>query len=125
MREGMPNLVTSINIKLGSLMREKRKVERFDLHIDTLWNVLDTEMVENPKLVTRNISSAGAFLITNSPLPVGTDIELNFLLSQEELSNGTKNRKVTIRTVGKVIRADEEGMAVEFDKLHKVSQLNH
>jgi hypothetical protein len=121
----MPNLLTAINIKRGSLMREKRKVERFDLHIDTLWNVLDTEIVENPKLVTRNISSAGAFLITTSPLPVGTDIELNFLLSQQELSNGTKNRNVTIRTIGKVIRTDEEGMAVEFDKLHKVSQLKH
>jgi PilZ domain len=106
-------------------MREKRKVERFDLQIDTLWNVQNIETVENPMLVTRDISSTGAFLTTTDPLPVGTDIELNFLLSPQELSNGTKNRKVTIRTFGKVIRTDEEGMAVQFEKFHKISQLKH
>jgi len=125
-RKGGDNIET-INciISSGSQMWEKRKVERFDLHIETQWNVLDTEIVENPKLITRNISSSGAFLITTNPVPVGTNIELNFFLKQQELSNGTKNRKVAIRTIGKVIRTDEEGMAVEFEKLHKVSQVKH
>jgi hypothetical protein len=105
-------------------MREKRKVGRFDLHIETLWHIPD-KVNENPMLITRDISSTGAFLATTDPLPVGTNIELIFLLRQEGFSNGSKARKVTIRTIGKVIRTDNEGMAVEFEKLHKISQLKH
>ena len=108
----------------GSLMREKRRVERFELHIETLCKVHDEGIGdETHMLLTNNISSEGAFLRTTNPLPVGTNIDLNFLLSQEELSNDTDDQKINIWTSGKVVRTDEMGMAVEFEKLYKVSQL--
>ena len=105
-------------------MSEKRKVERFELHIEALCKVHDDEIGDKTHtLLTDNISSEGAFLRTTNPFPVGTNIDLNFLLSQEELSNNTNDQKINIWTSGKVIRTDEMGMAVEFEKLYKVSQL--
>ena len=105
-------------------MREKRKVERFELHIETLCKAQDEGIGdETNMLLTNNISSEGAFLRTTNPLPVGTNIDLNFLLSQEELSSNTNDQKINIWTSGKVVRTDEMGMAVEFEKLYKVSQL--
>jgi len=105
-------------------MREKRKIERFDLHLETFWNVQNKSIVDKtPMLLTRNISSAGAYLTTKNPLPVGTNMDLKFFLSQQELSNESKDQKIKIWTRGKVIRTEEGGMAVVFEEQSKVSQL--
>ena len=105
-------------------MREKRKIERFDLHLETFWNVQNKGIVDKtPVLLTRNISSAGAYLTTTNPLPVGTNMDLKFFLSQPKLSNESKDQKIKIWTRGKVIRTEEGGMAVEFEEQSKVSQL--
>ena len=105
-------------------MSEKRKVERFELHIEALCKVHDDEIGDKTHtLLTDNISSEGAFLRTTNPLPVGTNIDLNFLLSQGELRSDTKETKINIWTSGKVVRTDEMGMALEFEKLYKVSQV--
>ena len=105
-------------------MKEKRKIERFDLHLETFWNVLNKGIVDKtPMLLTRNISSEGAYLTTNNPLPVGTNMDLNFFLSQQGLSKDSKDKKIKIWTRGKVIRTEEGGMAVRFEEQSKVSQL--
>jgi hypothetical protein len=33
-----------------------------------------------------------------------------------------KDERISIKISGKVIRTDDEGMAVEFDKLYKISK---
>lgn len=103
-------------------MLEKRKVERFDLRIETMLQVQDNAMLEtSQKLVSRDISSNGVYLTTERPLPVGTKVDLDFLLNLNELNGELKDKSVNISTSGKVIRTDEQGFAVEFDKNHKVS----
>jgi len=105
-------------------MKEKRKIQRFDLHLETFWNVLNKGIVDNtPMLLTRNISSAGAYLATPNPLPIGTSMDLNFFLSQHEMTKGSKDQKIKIWTRGKVIRTEKGGMAVKFEEQSKVSQL--
>ena len=105
-------------------MREKRKVERFDLHIETILNVQDETITDKPtRLSSRDISCDGVFLETNNPLPIGTNVDLNLLLNQHELVGQSKKKRINISTSGKVVRASEQGMVVEFDKLQKVSQL--
>ena len=106
-------------------MKEKRKIQRFDLHLETFWNVHNKEGVvdKNSMLLTRNISSAGAYLATPNPLPVGTSMDLSFFLSHQEWSKGPKDQKIKIWTRGKVIRKEKGGMAVEFEEQSKVSQL--
>ena len=104
-------------------MNEKRKVERFDLHVETMLQVKDEGLMDrNQRLISRDISSDGVFLETTNPLPVGTEVDLNFLLSLNKLNSYLKNKVVNISTSGKVIRIDEQGFAVQFDKQHKVSE---
>ena len=105
-------------------MREKRKVERFDLNIETILNVQDETITDKPpRLTSRDISCDGVFLETNNPLPIGTNVDLNLLLNQHELGSQTKDKRINISTSGKVVRVSEQGMVVFFDKQHKVSQL--
>lgn len=106
-------------------MREKRKVDRFDLHIETILNVQDEAIMDKvPILLTRNISCSGVFLTTSSPLPIDTRVDLDLLLNQNELDSGSlKNKRINISTSGKVVRTNGQGMAVEFDKLYKISKL--
>jgi hypothetical protein len=110
---------------IGFLMREKRKVERFDLHIETILNVQNEAIMgKAPVLLTRDISCTGVFLTTSNPLPIDTRVDLDLLLNQNELDSGSsKNKRTNISTSGKVVRTNEQGMAVEFDKLYKVSNL--
>jgi len=114
-------------------MKEKRKFERFDLQIETMLNVQDEATNERlpmllsrdrlPILLSRDISCAGVFLVTDRPLPVGTRVALNLLLSQHELGSKSKDERINISTSGKVVRRDDWGMAVEFDKMYKISQM--
>jgi hypothetical protein len=102
-------------------MREKRKVERFDLQIETMLIVQnETIMDKQPMLLSRDISCAGVFLDTNNPLPIGTRVDLNLLLSQHEFGSKKKDERINIITSGKVVRTNDHGMAVEFDELYKI-----
>ena len=105
------------------MINEKRKVERFDLHLETMLQVKSAESKDrSQRLISRDISSDGVFLETSDPLPVGTEVDLNFLLSLNKLNSHLKNKIVNISTSGTVIRTDEQGFAVQFDKQHKVSE---
>jgi hypothetical protein len=107
-------------------MMEKRKLERFDLQIETMLNLRDEARTERlPALLSRDISYNGVFLVTDNPLPIGTSLDLNLLFSQHELDSNSKDERIEIIASGKVIRTDDQGMAVEFDKIYKVSHLKH
>ena len=102
---------------------EKRRVERFDLQIKTMLNVRDTATPHNLSvLFSRDISCDGVFLLTETPYPVGTNLDLNFLLTHPELGSKSRDEGINLKTRGKVIRTDYQGMAVEFDKQYKISQ---
>ncbi len=100
-------------------------MERFDLHIETILNVQGEAIMDKALiLVTQDISCTGVFLTTSNPLPIDTRVDLDLLLNQNELDSGSsKNKRTNISTSGKVVRTNEQGMAVEFDKLYKVSNL--
>jgi len=103
-------------------MREKRQFERFDLQIETILNFQDG-LFRNKRrtYVSRNISCSGAFLNTSNPLTVGTKLDLVILLSQDKFGTKRKDERVKIMTMGMVVRTNELGMAIEFDKLYKMS----
>ena len=105
-------------------MREKRKVERFDLKIKTILNVQDVTIVDKQLMcLSRNISCAGVFLDTENPLPLGTKVDLNLMLNQHAFGSKTEEDKINIITSGKVVRTNGHGMAVEFDELYKITPL--
>ena len=106
-------------------MIEKRKVERFDLQLEAFIS-RPGEAASEPEsegLLTRDISMSGVFLITDRPLPVGSKISVDMILTL----GGTKNpdsQKAWIKASGKVLRTDSQGMAVCFDDQSRILPLS-
>ena len=104
-------------------MNEKRTIKRFAIEVDAkicVENKKDTE-ASLKKCLTRNISSQGAFLLTHQPLPVGTKVGIHLFIpalpSTEKLHQTT-----LIKTTGKIVRTNSEGMAVCFNTRCRVAR---
>ena len=100
-------------------MRERRILERFDLRLRTRISKKGNPNREVIELVTRNISSGGAFLETDHSLPVGTEFEIEVLLPLVKKSGGNV-ATTSIKVNGSTIRSDDKGMAVCFDEDYKI-----
>lgn len=63
-----------------------------------------------------NISRSGAFVRSQSPLPVGTEVNLKFTVIMDDVEH--------IEGIGKVVRVDTDppGMGVVFTELSEYSQ---
>jgi hypothetical protein len=102
---------------------EKRKLKRFSLELRTLILAED----EDPKEkimdgITSNVCSGGAFLKVTSPIPVGTIVYIKLFLSFKDLNKfGSKGSY--FHALGHVIRTEDNGMAVIFDKLFNIKLL--
>jgi len=98
----------------------RRKMERFDLKLPTqlFWTGKDKEQ-ESLELVTHNICAGGTYLMTESPLPKGTEVKMNLTLQLERLSE-LRSRLSIIDVSGHVIRTDHHGMAICFDREYKI-----
>jgi hypothetical protein len=99
---------------------EKRKVERFDLQLEAfISRPGEVSEPESGSLLTRDISMNGVFLITDRPLPVGSKVSVDMILTL----TGTKkpdSQKAWIKASGKVLRTDSQGMAVCFDDQSRI-----
>jgi PilZ domain len=102
---------------------EKRKVERFDLQLEAFVSSPgEASRSDGGSLVTRDISMSGVFLMTNEPLPVGSKVSVDMILTL----GGKKiqdSQKAWIKASGKVLRTDKEGMAVGFDDKSRILPL--
>ena len=100
--------------------REKRKLERFSLKLPGQISVVGEENQETLDFVTRDICAGGAFFHTENPLPIGTLVKIDLVLSLKELKK-LEADKALIKVTGAVIRTDENGMAIYFDESYKIS----
>lgn len=69
-----------------------------------------------------NISTSGVFLETDHPLPIGTELILN----NAHFINGEKRHDedgIVTKVTGYVLRINERGMAIRFDKDYPVNLL--
>ena len=100
---------------------EKRKMERFSLELPTYLSIVNKgEKRKSLKFITSNICSGGAFFKTEKPLSIGTDVKLNIILPLDKFKNVTSKRS-SIYVSGSVIRTDQQGMAICFDKNYKIT----
>ena len=103
---------------------EKREMERFTLALPALISMMDEN--ENQRafeFMISNICAGGAFFKTNHPLSVGTDVKMDLILPLGKFKTfGRKRSRVDVS--GSVIRTDDQGMAVCFDKNFQISPLN-
>jgi hypothetical protein len=61
-----------------------------------------------------NISRSGVFIRAQSPLPVGTEVNLRFTVIMDDME--------TIEGVGQVVRVEKDGMGVVFKELSAYSK---
>jgi hypothetical protein len=96
--------------------QEKREVQRFDLQLHTVLQELRNRASEL-ELYTRDISSDGAYLRMDSPLPLDTPVELTFYLPVQQ------RIRSKIQTHGRVIRSEGSGIAVRFESKYQILAL--
>ncbi|CAN2039152.1 PilZ domain-containing protein [Candidatus Magnetomoraceae bacterium gMMP-15] len=105
--------------------KNKRKLERFTLKLPIQLvvnnNENDKQLLE---VVTKDICAGGAFFNMNTPLPVGTEISVNLELPLDDLKK-IEGQKVRINIAGSVIRIENNGIAVNFDKGYKISPVHN
>lgn len=94
---------------------ERRTVTRYNLqvpaHVETIPNGDDIQSYE---WKTRDVSSSGAFLLTDGQLlEDGIDIKVNLFL------NSFSGSGSWVSMSGRVIRAESEGVGVCFDGQYK------
>ena len=99
---------------------DRREMERFDFKLPAriFWTTKDKEK-ESIELLTINVCAGGAYLMTNSPLPVGKQVKINLTLHLDRLHE-LRPRLLIVDVSGYVIRTDHQGMAIRFDRKHKI-----
>jgi len=93
--------------------QEKREVQRFDLKLHTVLTELE-KRTDQLELYTRDISSDGAFLCMEDPLPLDTPVELTFFIPVR------RQIRSKIQTSGRIIRSENRGVAVRFESNYQI-----
>lgn len=95
-------------------MEERRKMERYELNL--LANIRqDCRQLEEcccRYMISSNISSCGAYLCTASPLAKDTRVYIDVFLPDKS----NEGELSLIELKGGVVRSEEGGMAVRFDR---------
>ena len=105
---------------------EKRRLERYELRIPAKIEVVTSDQGrETLDLFTSDICAGGAFFHTDQPLPEGTDVKIDLVLSLEEIKKLREDTShAYIKIKGKVIRSESAGMAVCFNRNYKIQPLS-
>ena len=103
---------------------DERKIERFDLKLKAFVLIADPKKDASKSLSmrTRDVSAKGAFLLTDTPMPAGTRVKVDMVLPLDELKK--IGGKALIKTSGKVLRREMDGMAICFDRNSKILPLS-
>lgn len=104
-------------------MKDRRKLERFNLK---LRGEITAETADQMKRVfrlrTRDISSGGAFFYGVDPLPEGTPVQINLILSIDKLKK-LMGAQARVEISGIVKRSEPSGMAICFHKDYQMTSI--
>lgn len=99
---------------------EHRRLERFGLGLPSQVHVSEEKEGEGVMaLETRNVCSGGAFFKTEELLAEGTEVAIDLVLPLDELKK-MDGRRTLIKVSGIVVRTEDEGMAVQFNRRFKL-----
>ena len=95
-------------------------MDRFTMELPALISMInESGKTRAFEVMTKNICAGGAFLQTNKPLSVGTDVKMDLILSLDNLQE-MGGRRSRIDVSGSVVRIESQGMAVCFDKKYSI-----
>ena len=109
-------------------MENRRKLERYNMNLISFVEA-DRGEKENTKplyMMTANICAGGAFLRTDASLTNDMHVHIGFFIpTQNPVNPESPEDKVMalVETSGTVIRCDEMGVAIQFDKEYIISPL--
>ena len=106
----------------------RRNQERLNLNLVATISPVESGSlgeIGTASAVTRDISASGAFLMTSTNLPAGTQLELEVHLPIDELKPLDESGKdIALKAVGHVVRSDAKGVAVQFDNPQSLKTIN-
>lgn len=94
-----------------------RALERFDLELPGLVEIIDSP--QNKVCcypMTRDLSGDGGYFHTKNPLAENTRIKIGLIFEINKPKSETGKAHFFLEFTGQVIRAEENGMAVRFDR---------
>lgn len=114
---------------------ERRRGERFSLELKA--RIIYRHRDESPiiETVSADISEGGAFIKSNHPFPMASKLQveflvslqhlkmLKFILSVESLRQLSQDSTLWVTTTGIVIRQQDNGVAVIFDKDYTITPM--
>ena len=108
-------------------MKERRKIQRIEMQNPARMEVAAKGGKKiSLQAETKDISSHGAFFITEASFEKNTSIDIELLLSMEKLQKLLGEKKqIKIQIRGTVIRNDPDGIAVSFGRKYQIIVFNH
>ena len=108
-------------------MKEKRKIQRIDMRRPAR---IEGMAKDGKKIVvkaeTKDISSHGAFFITEQAIDENVKLDIELFLSIEKLQELLgKQKKIKIQLQGTVIRSAPDGVAVSFGTKYQITALSN
>jgi len=103
---------------------ENRKMERFSLDLAGLLSINGKSEQGLQKLQTIDICAGGALFQTSETVPLGTEISVDLVLPLDRFKE-IKTKRALIEVRGKVIRKENNGMAVCFESWYKISPIDN
>ena len=114
---------------------EQRAHKRYPLRIQCKMTA-ETLSGKTPMMefLTANISAGGAFIETDTPLPLASRVRLEFLLSLEDLETlkfvvsldtlkAWKGKRIWISASGIIARHESNGMGIMFDENYQINPM--
>lgn len=113
---------------------DKRQQERFSLNLQAKISYGEKNSFQQIDTMAANISPGGAFLSTDTDIPMAGKVKiefhldiddlkkLKFVLSVQALKQLT-GRKVWVTTTGVVIRKEEKGIGIIFDTNYQLTPM--
>ena len=105
-------------------MEERRKFERFALALHaSVETVVSGRKRDSFDFLTSDVSGGGAFFKSEEPIPAGTRVRHEIIVSSDSLKDLT-GAQGYLRVEGTVVRSDSKGMAVRFDEQYRFQTID-
>jgi len=103
--------------KINSQFTDNRKSDRIEIQLNaeiTLPTQQNGEDKQLQSIVSKDISESRVYLETSAPLQLGQEVNVTTCLPLTCTLDNTENQ-VQIKAVGKIVRKQDQGMAIAFD----------